>query len=147
MSNLDKPWYLHCNTCNNVPIPILAYDYTVIDRSLLCNCQLQGGNEFLHESLASCPSADKVDKNLNFTGNIAFAQQLQMSFPEAVLPGDFTSKLIDTEPSFSGLFQEFTDPESNLESLAKRPKLLKELMQQMKTPNRNFYKNGALLNF
>ena len=46
LSNLDKPWYLYCNEHNNVPIPIPACDYTVINRSLLCYCQLQGGNEF-----------------------------------------------------------------------------------------------------
>ena len=37
LSNLDKPWYLHCNEHNNVPIPIPAYDYTTINRSLLCD--------------------------------------------------------------------------------------------------------------
>ena len=42
LSKLDKPWYLKCNECNNVPV----YDYTVINRFLLCDCQLQGKNEF-----------------------------------------------------------------------------------------------------
>ena len=73
LSNLDKPWYLHCNEHNNVPIPIPAYDYIVINRSLLSDCQLQEGTEFLHESLASCSSADKVDRNMYFTINMAFA--------------------------------------------------------------------------
>ena len=30
----------------NVPIPIPTYEYTVINRSLLCDCQMQRGNEF-----------------------------------------------------------------------------------------------------
>ena len=71
LSNLDMPWYLHCNVNNNVPIPILAYNYTVINRLLLCDCQLQGGNQFLHESLASCPLTDKADRNMYFTINMA----------------------------------------------------------------------------
>ena len=61
LSNLHKPWYLHCNECNNIPIPMQLYNYTVLIRSLLCSCQLQGENKFSHESLASCPPTDKVD--------------------------------------------------------------------------------------
>ena len=91
--------------------------------SLLCDCQLQGENEFLHAFLASCPSADKVDRNMYFTINMAFAYHLQMNFPEAVLPEDFTSKLTDSEPRFSVTLQDFTNPASNIECLAKRPKL------------------------
>ena len=53
-----------------MPIPIPAYDYTVFNRSLLCDCQLQRGNEFLNESLASCPSRDKMAKNLYFASNM-----------------------------------------------------------------------------
>ena len=41
-------------------------------------------------------------------------------FSKAVSPEDFTSKLTDTEPSFSVLLQYFTDPENSLDSLAKR---------------------------
>ena len=52
----------------------------VITRSLLCNCQLQGGNKFLHELLTSCPSTDKVDRNMYFAINMAFAYQLQTNF-------------------------------------------------------------------
>ena len=48
LRHFDKPWYLHCNEQNNGSIPIPAYVYTVINRLLLCNCPLQGGNEFLH---------------------------------------------------------------------------------------------------
>ena len=44
------------------------------------------------ESLTSCPTADKRNRNLYFTINLAFAQQLQMNFPEAVLPEDLSSE-------------------------------------------------------
>ena len=75
LCHLDKSCYLLCNEHNNVPIPVSAYTYTVINRSLSCDCQLQGGNEFLHESLASCPTAGKVDRKVYFTINIAFVNQ------------------------------------------------------------------------
>ena len=55
-----------------------------------------------------------------------------MNFSEVVPPEDFTSKLTESEPSFSVTLQDFTEPASNLESLAKRSKLLKDLVHQMK---------------
>ena len=67
LSNLNKP-YSHCNEHNNVPTPLPVFHESVINRSLLCDCQLQGGNEFVHESLTQhvfcnqygiCPSAIK----------------------------------------------------------------------------------------
>ena len=64
LGNLDKPWYLQCNEHNNVPIPIPTYDYTVTNMSSLSDCQLHGGNEFLHESLASCLLQATVQKHV-----------------------------------------------------------------------------------
>ena len=99
-----------------MPRPIHAYDSTVINKSLLCKCQLQGEQEFLHETLASCCSACKVDQKMYVTINFGFAYQLQMNFPEAVPSQDFTSKSIDSEPSFQMTLQTFIDTTSNLES-------------------------------
>ena len=45
-SNLDKPWHLQCSENNSLPKPIPAFCYTAINRSLLFNCQLQGGSVF-----------------------------------------------------------------------------------------------------
>ena len=42
-----------------------------------------------------------------------------MNFLVAVPAEDFISKLTETEPEFSLSLQDFTDPEHNLESLAK----------------------------
>ena len=83
LSNLDKPHYLHCIKHNNIPISIPVYEYTAVNRSLSCDCHLQGGNKFLHKSLAFCPYADKINRNINFTINVAFTYQLQMILPEA----------------------------------------------------------------
>ena len=111
LSNLDKPWYLHCNEHNIVPIPIPADDYPVTNRLLLCDCQLQGGNEFLHESLASCPCSDKVDRNIYFTINMALAYQLQMNYPEEIPPEDCTGKLMNNEPSCLITLKDFLMPQ------------------------------------
>ena len=76
LSNLDKTWYLHCNKHNIVSIPIPANDHTAINKYLLCDCKLEGGNELLHEYLASCSIADEVDRNMYFTINKAFSYDL-----------------------------------------------------------------------
>ena len=83
------------NEPNNVAMPITLYDYTFISKSIQCNCQLQGENEFLHESLASCLQEDKVDKNIYFAINMAFAHQLQKTLHEAIQPKEFISKSTD----------------------------------------------------
>ena len=65
LRSLSKLRYLHCcSKYNNFPITMPAYDHAVITRSLLYDCQLQGENVFLHESLATCPSQDKVNRKL-----------------------------------------------------------------------------------
>ena len=48
LSNTDKPWFLHCNEHNIVLSTISTYDYSLIIKSLLCDCQLQEENEFLY---------------------------------------------------------------------------------------------------
>ena len=85
LSNLDIPWYLHCTEHNNVPVLIPTYDYTVIKRPLLCNCQLQGGNEFLHETLAFCHSTDKVDRNMFFYNQYGFCLSTAHEFSWRVM--------------------------------------------------------------
>ena len=80
LCNIDKLWYIHCDEHNNITIPLPPYDCTVIKRFLICDSH-QGGNEFLHDSLASCPSADRVDRNVYLTINMAFAHQQQLKFP------------------------------------------------------------------
>ena len=80
-SNLDRLSYLHCNKHNSVWKPIPAYDYTVIKKSLLCDCQLPGGNEFLHEYL----------------------QGLCLPITNELSWGSSTWGLADSEPSFSDI--------------------------------------------
>ena len=107
LGNVSKPWYLHCKDLNCVLIPIPLYAYTVIKKSLLYDSQLQGGNEFLCESLASCPSLDKVDRTMYFTINMAFPHQLLTTFPEAIHSNHITSELTDMKPSLPIYSQDF----------------------------------------
>ena len=58
--------------------------------------------------------------------------QLEKNFPDAEPPKGFAVQLTNSEHSFLVTLQDFTDPTSNFLSLAKRPNLLIELIQQMK---------------
>ena len=80
LSNLDKPYHFHCNEHFNVPLLIPAYEHIAINRSLLCDCQIEEGNKFLHEPLASWSSADKVKRNMYFVINMALAPNWKFIF-------------------------------------------------------------------
>ena len=68
-----------------------------------------------------------------------------MNFPEAAQSEDCTLKLTDYEPIFPVTLQDFTDPASKLKSLTERPKLLKDLMHQMKNTQQEFLQREKVL--
>ena len=95
--------------------------------------------EFLIKLLASSPSTDKVDRNVCFTINMTFDYQLKMNFSQAVPSEDFIRQLTNYGPSFSITLNIFLSyPTGNLESLAAKANLLKEIMQQMKHSYQTF---------
>ena len=58
---------------NNIPISIPSHSYVLMNRSILCNCDLETENNFLLESLAVCEKTEmKSDSEMYFTANLAF---------------------------------------------------------------------------
>ena len=47
-----------CNVNNDIPIEIHSYPYVLVNRSVLCNCEIEAENNFLLESLATCHDAE-----------------------------------------------------------------------------------------
>ena len=43
-----------CNINNDIPIKIPSHPYTLVNRSVLCDCGIDVENHFLLESLAAC---------------------------------------------------------------------------------------------
>ena len=43
-----------CNINNDVPIKIPSHPYVLVNRIVLCNCDIEAENHFLLESLAAC---------------------------------------------------------------------------------------------
>ena len=67
-----------CVHNNNIPINIPNHQYVLLNRSILCNCDLEAESNFLLESLAACKiSNNKADLTMYFTVNLAFVNYLK----------------------------------------------------------------------
>ena len=62
-----------CSHNNNIPVNIPGHPYVLMNRSILCNCDIEAESNFLLESLAVCEGPDaKTDLEMHFTVNLAF---------------------------------------------------------------------------
>ena len=61
-----------CTYNNNIPVNILNHPYVLLDRNILCNCDIEAESNFLLESLAACDEHEKPDLEMYFTVNLAF---------------------------------------------------------------------------
>ena len=65
-----------CTHNNNIPVNIPSHPYVLLDRNILCNCDIEAESNFLLESLAACSEHEKPDLEMYFTINLAFANYL-----------------------------------------------------------------------
>ena len=62
-----------CLHNNNIPINIPGHPYILMNRSILCNCDIEAEINLLLESLAACEgSKTKTDLEIHFTIDLAF---------------------------------------------------------------------------
>ena len=66
-----------CTYNNNIPVNIPSHPYLLIDRNILCSCDIEVKSNFLLESLAACGDHKKPDLEMYFTINLAFADYLE----------------------------------------------------------------------
>ena len=67
-----------CAHNNNIPINIPSHQYVLLNRSILCNCDLEAENNFLLESSAACKNPkNKADLVMYITVNLAFMNYLE----------------------------------------------------------------------
>ena len=65
-----------CTYNNNIPVNIPSHPYVLIDRNVLCNCNIEAESNFLLESLAACDEHEKPDLEMYFMVNLAFLDSL-----------------------------------------------------------------------
>ena len=79
LGNWPKDKHIVCNTNSDIPLKIPSHPYTLVNRSILCNCGIEADNHYLLESLATCDN--KISKlTMYFTINTALTNYLDM-FP------------------------------------------------------------------
>ena len=66
-----------CKYNNNIPVNIPSHPYVLMDRNILCNCDIETESNFLLESLAACGAHEKPDLEMYFTVNLAFVDYLE----------------------------------------------------------------------
>ena len=74
LANWPSSKRIVCSTHNNIPIEIPSHPYVLLNRMVLCNCNIEAENNFfLLESIAACdPERDNVDLEMYFVANTAF---------------------------------------------------------------------------
>ena len=77
---VDWPNYkrIICTHNNNIPVNIPSHPYVLLNRSILCNCDIEAECNFLLESLMACKENNKPDLEMYFTVNLAFVNYLDL---------------------------------------------------------------------
>ena len=76
-----------CSHNNNIPINIPGHPYILMNRSILCNCDVEAERNFLLESLAACEGSEtKTDLEMHFTINLAFMNYFDDMIEELGIP-------------------------------------------------------------
>ena len=65
-----------CTYNNNIPVSIPIHPYILLNRNVLCNCNIEAESNFLLESLAICDEHDKPDLEMYFVVNLVFIDYL-----------------------------------------------------------------------
>ena len=68
---------LICNYNNNISVNIPSHPYVLLDRNILCNCDIEAENNFLLESLVACEENNIQKLEMFFTVNLAFLDHLE----------------------------------------------------------------------
>ena len=68
---------LICTYNNNIPVNIPSHPYVLLDRNILCNCDIETEDNFLLESLAACGENNIQKLKMFFTVNLAFLDHLE----------------------------------------------------------------------
>ena len=77
LANWPNDKHIVWNVNDDIPVTIPSHPYVLVNRSVLCNCQIEADNQYLLESIVTC---DNKDSNLvmYFTINMVFTNYLKM---------------------------------------------------------------------
>ena len=75
LANWPNNKHIICTINNDIPIKIPNHPYILVNRSILCNCDIEAENNFLLESLAACYDAN-TNLVMYFMVNTAFTNYI-----------------------------------------------------------------------
>ena len=78
LANWSSYRKIMCSHNNNIPINIPSHGYVLMNRSILCNCDVKAESNFLLESLAACEGSEtKTDLENALYNKFSFCELLQ----------------------------------------------------------------------
>ena len=87
LANCPNYRKIMCLHNNNILINIPSHPYILMNRSILCNCDVEAKSNFLLESLAACKGSEtKTDLKMYFTINLAFMNCFDDTIEELGIP-------------------------------------------------------------
>ena len=75
-----------CTYNNNITVYIPSHPYVLLDRNILCNCDIEADSNFLLESLMACNEHEKPDLEMYFMVNLAFIDYLEQLNQTITIP-------------------------------------------------------------
>ena len=76
-----------CSHNNNILINIPSHPYVLMNRSILCNCNIKVASNFLLESPAACEGSEtKTELEMHFTIKLAFVNYFEDMIEELGIP-------------------------------------------------------------
>ena len=87
LANWPNYQEIMCLHNNSVPINIPGHPYVLLNRGILCDCDIEAESNFLLESLAACEGPEtKTDLEMQFTVNLAFVNYFDDMIEELGIP-------------------------------------------------------------
>ena len=132
LANWPNTKYVIYNDNHNFPIKIPSHSYILLKRTVLCNCGVEAGDNFLLESIAACPGKQSA-LTMYYTVHTVFMHSF-----------DSLTDSLDTNISPNWTTQEQVFPIS-LQTFEFDSKLLKA-PKTLKEPAHQYKQKGQILN-
>ena len=139
LKNRHNKKHIECNISNYIPVKIPILPYVLLNRSILCNYEIEAEYHFLLELLAACQDS-KSELIMYFTVNLAFINYFDN------LIDSLTFMILLNRTTFKQILQIYIETLEFKLELLKAPKILKDLPINLNIRKKYLiYKNGVLL--
>jgi hypothetical protein len=133
LANILSKKKLICTNNFNLATPLPSYPYVLVNRSILCNCEIEAGLTYLLRSIGSC-SESPLQNPMYFTINLAFYDYFR-EFIKSPPKHPKVARLVDWK--FPVYLQDLKKVSKKTPMSLDPPTSLKELLDQMTERHHN----------